>query len=116
MSPNHPFEDKICPYKPQTIQLLGIPQVWKPPYPKHKELDEGWPESAEEHVTLVLLEGVQKRCVVSWRCIEDDSDDEQKGDIRDDMLDSKQMTDKKKVQETDCDKQKQTWTGIDRDT
>ena len=30
-----------------------------------KKLDDGWPERAEEHVTLVLLEGVQKRCVVS---------------------------------------------------
>ena len=81
--------------------------------PPTMKLDDGWPESAEEHVTLVLLEGVQKRCVVSWRCIEDDSDDEQKGDIRDDMLDSKQMKNNKKVQETDSDRQKQTWTGID---
>ena len=37
-----------------------------------------------------------------------DSDDEQKGDNRDDMFDSKQMKDKKKVQETDSDRQKQT--------
>ena len=42
------------------------------------------------------------------------SDDEQKGDHRDDIFDSKQMKDKKKVQETDSDKEKQTWTGIDK--
>ena len=30
-----------------------------------KELDDGWPESAEEQVTLVLLELVHKRTVVN---------------------------------------------------
>ena len=74
------------------------------------QLDDGWPESAEEHVTLVLLQReckkYIKRYVVSWRCIDHDSDDEQKGDNRDDMFDSKQMKDKTKVQETDSDRQK----------
>ena len=60
-------------------------------------------------------QGIDKRYVVSWRRIDHDSDDEQKVDNRDDMFDSKQMTDKKKVQETDSDRQKQTWTGIGRE-
>ena len=42
-----------------------------------RRLDDGWPESAEEHVNLLWLEGVHKRCVWSWRCIDHDSGDEQ---------------------------------------
>ena len=89
-----------------------------PCWATRSKLDDGWPESAEEHDTLVLFwrecKEYTKKYVVSWRCIDHDSDDEQKGDNRDDMFDSKQMKDKKKVQETDSDRQKQTWTGIDR--
>ena len=54
------------------------------------------------------------RYVVSWRCAGHDSGDEQKGANRNDKLDSKQMKGKKKMHETNSDKQKQTWTGIKR--
>ena len=75
-------------------------------------LDDGWPESVEKHVTLVLCyykenaRSTHKICCKlkmyrSW------SNDEQTGDNRDDMLDSKRMKAKQKMQETDSDKQKQ---------
>ena len=67
-----------------------------------RKLDDGWPESAEEQVTLVLLELVHKRTIVN--VVDSDSIDEQtrdevmnrkelieKGDNRDDMLEMKRI-------------------------
>ena len=53
---------------------------------------------------------IMKKCN---ECIDHDSDDEQQRHNRDDTIDSKQMKDQKKMQETDSDR-KQTWTGIHR--
>ena len=66
------------------------------------KLDDGWPESAEEQVTLVLLEVVHKKTVVNvliliqlmnrkeMRVI-NRKEIIEKGDNRDDMLDSRQI-------------------------
>ena len=65
-----------------------------------EKIDDGWPESAEKHVTPMLLEVVHKCTVVSVLLmiqVQKGSGDEQKGDNRDDMLDSKQVEDKKKL-------------------
>jgi hypothetical protein len=93
---------------------------------KISELDDGWPESAEEHVTLVLLKREYKeyrkdmiRYVVSWRCIDHDSDDEQKEKLRWYVRFSADKRQKEsarnRLRQTKTDRNRHRQTEIDRD-
>ena len=77
------------------------------------KIDGGWPESAEEHVAFMLLERecneYKKMCCklkMYWSWFGWWTE----GDNTDDMLGSKQMKDRKKLQEKDRDKQTQIHT------
>ena len=63
--PKHVARSKLGAKGPRQVDAHATHLLPEIKWDVHQKLDDGWPESAEEQVTLVLLELVHKRTVVN---------------------------------------------------